>query len=211
VTDPYCYPNTRVLQNHAGIQDRAQLEAHERRSSARRISLLEAKPIPGRFDLAHLCEIHGFIFDEVYPFAGEVRTVDLHKGTSLFCKATHIETAAAEVFGALKKEGHLRRLEARPFVERAAHYLGEINALHPFREGNGRAQREFVRTLALQAGYALDWSRTDSQSIIDGSIQAFAGPDAGLLARELDKALVNRQPRPDLAASYARLTKGRGR
>jgi len=75
-----------------------------------------------------------------------------------FCLPQHIETYSAEVFDSLAKERFLRGLVRDRFVERLTHYLAEVNAIHPFREGNGRTQRAFFRQLSEEAGWPIDWS-----------------------------------------------------
>ena len=79
--------------------------------------------------------------------------------TRLFCERARIPSEAARVFGHLASENHLRGLDRLAFVKRAAYYLGEINALHSFREGNGRAQRELLREVSVEAGWPWEWSR----------------------------------------------------
>lgn len=98
----------------------------------------------------------------MYPWAGEIRTVSIARtANDVFCLPRHIETFAADVFGQLAAENGLRGLTRQRFVERLAHYYGEINALHPFREGNGRTQRAFLRQLASDAGWRLSWARLE--------------------------------------------------
>jgi cell filamentation protein len=73
-------------------------------------------------------------------------------------------------------------LAANKFAERAAYYLGELNAAHPFREGNGRTQREFIRELGLKAGHYIDWRRTTPEEMIDASRRSHVTGDASGLA-----------------------------
>ncbi len=91
-----------------------------------------------------------YLEQDVYEWAGELRDIDLSKGNSYFANHPHIASAAELIFQKLAKEGYLKGSDVTAFSERAAYYLGEINALHPFREGNGRAQREFIKSLGLQ-------------------------------------------------------------
>jgi cell filamentation protein len=95
-------------------------------------------PVPPSYDLSHLCAIHHRVFGDIYDWAGQLRTVAIAKG-SWFCLPQYIESSAAEVFRALHGENLLRGLPRNAFVERLTYYLGEVNAVHPFREGNGRA------------------------------------------------------------------------
>ena len=134
---------------------------------------LSQKPIVGRFDLDHLQAIHRHLFGDVYEWAGEIRDIDLSKGNSYFANHTHIVSAAIPIFEKLAKERYLKGLDAAAFSERAAYYLSEINALHPFREGNGRAQREFINHLARANGYIIDWTASTPERMLQASIESF--------------------------------------
>lgn len=187
-TDPYVDPRTGVLRNRLGITDQATLTAAEREITSRTVARLQVRRLPGAYDLPHLQAFHREIFGAIYPWAGEVRTVAIAKG-ELFCLPQHIATAGAELFRDLAREHHLRGLDRDPFLDRLTHYLGEINALHPFREGNGRAQRAFAGQLARQAGYVLRWDGLDpgqnvhaSQAIMRGD----PGPMRALLAPRVE-------------------------
>jgi cell filamentation protein len=126
--------------------------------------------------------IHRHLFGDVYEWAGQLRTIDISKGGHLFAHHAHIASAAAPIFNQLAEEKHLAGLDATAFSGRAAHYLGELNALHPFREGNGRAQREFVSHLAAAAGYYIAWEKIKQPDMLRASIQSFAGDTSKLAA-----------------------------
>lgn len=171
--DPiYCYPNSSVLINKLNVRDTEKLQAAERKLTSLRLHDLIEKPVKGNFDLKHLAEIHRYIFQDVYEWAGKVRTVDIAKG-NMFCKVQFIEAQAAELFTKLKAEHFLRHLEKEELVKKAAYYFSEINALHPFREGNGRAQREFIRELIYQAGYTIRFAGISEDEMIEASIKSF--------------------------------------
>jgi cell filamentation protein len=112
---------------------------------------LHESPVTPTYDLHHLREIHRRIFGDIYDWAGQIRTVAIAKGAT-FCLPQYIESSAAVIFDDLRDENYLRGLDRDAFTGRLAHYLGEVNALHPFREGNGRAQRAFFGQLTLDAG-----------------------------------------------------------
>ncbi len=156
--DPYLDEHSEVLRNRLGITDQAELDRVEATFSLVRAYELLEKPVAGNFDLAHLQAIHKRLFGDVYEWAGEIRTVDISKGQTRFANFQQIESYAPEITRPLQREQLLRGLNIDTFSERAGHYLGELNVLHPFREGNGRATREFVGQLARGAGYAVDWS-----------------------------------------------------
>lgn len=169
VADPYLDPSSGVLRNKLGITDDRTLQVAERDFARVRIAELAEKPVAGRFDLAHLKAIHGHIFGDVYPWAGEARTVDIAKGQTLFAPVRFMEGYAEKVFGKLAGENQLKDLSEERFVERAAYYYAEINSTHLFREGNGRAQRVFLEQLGREAGHVLDFSRIPSEQLVRAS------------------------------------------
>lgn len=162
ISDPYTYPGTRVLKNKPGIRDDGALRQFEYEQTALRIQELREKPITGNYDIEHFKAIHAHVFQDVYVWAGEIRTVNISKGGPHFASTSFIESEANKISASLASEGHLKALEKPNFVDRLAHYYAEWNALHPFREGNGRATREIIWQLARGAGYELDQTRIDN-------------------------------------------------
>ena len=177
MSDPYLSADGRTLRNLNGITDRAELQAYEFEMTYGRLVALNARRLEGVYDLAHLCAFHRYIFAGIYDWAGELRTVNIAKDSSMFASARHLESAANSVFAQLANEAHLGHLDRRRFVERLAFYLVEINALHPFREGNGRAQRAFLSQLASNAGWHLDWARVSSSENLNASIAGHNGDE----------------------------------
>jgi cell filamentation protein len=173
--DPYVDRESGILKNRLRITDQAKLEQAEAALVSTRSYELSQVPLEGRFDLAHLQGIHRYLFGDVYEWAGQLRTIDISKGGHLFAHHAHIESAAAAIFKQLVEEKHLAGLGSAAFSDRAAHYLGELNALHPFREGNGRAQREFVSHLAHAAGYYIAWENVKQPTMLEASIESFKG------------------------------------
>lgn len=182
--DPYADPVTGVLLNKLGLRTAGELEAAEREITHAALILLRESPVQPGYDLAHLCAIHRRIFGDIYEWAGQVRTVAIGKG-NLFCLPQYIETSAAEIFRALVAENFLRGMERRPFIDRLTYYLGEVNAVHPFREGNGRTQRAFFEQLARDAGFTLNWQHLDAARNIDASSAIMRG-DAEPMRKMLD-------------------------
>lgn len=117
-------------------------------------------PIPASNDLGELKRIHRHLFQDVFEWAGQQRTVDVRKdvpGAEFFLPWHFIDRAAATCFAELAADAFLRGLPRSQFVERLAYHYEQINYIHPFREGNGRTQRVFWNRLALEAGWQLDW------------------------------------------------------
>jgi cell filamentation protein len=176
--DTYCYPGTDVLRNKAEIINAEDLDAYEGElSTLRSIEILE-NPVAGQFDLAHLQRIHLALFQDVYDWAGMIRTVDISRGNSRFANVRFIESAANDIFSKLARENWLKGLDADALSKRLAHYLSEINALHPFREGNGRVQRIFISQLSQSSGYQLDYSDLEQEQIYRAMELAFNGDES---------------------------------
>ena len=174
--DPYVDPATGALRNKLGLGT-AELAAAEREITHAALIFLRESPVPPRYDMVHLCEIHRRIFGDIYDWAGQLRTVAIAKG-SWFCLPQYIESSAADIFRALHGDSLLRGLPRDAFTDRLTYYLGEVNAVHPFREGNGRAQRAFFEQLASDAGYVLDWQHLDADRNVAASAAIMGGDPA---------------------------------
>jgi cell filamentation protein len=183
--DPYADPVTGVLRNKLGLSAARELEDAEREITHAALVFLKEAPVQPTYDLGHLCAIHRRIFGDIYHWAGQLRTVAIAKG-SWFCLPQYIESSAAETFRALRGENLLRGLSRNVFTERLTHYLGEVNAIHPFREGNGRTQRAFFEQLAVEAGFILDWQHLDADRNVAASA-AIMGGDPTLMQKMLDE------------------------
>jgi cell filamentation protein len=182
-TENYCYPGTDILRNKQGITDEIILTNAEREITSLRLLMIRDMQTMGQFDLAHLCNIHRFIFSDIYDWAGELRRGEfLSKGNSLFCRGPYLEENAKNTFSKLLQENYLRNLEKEQCIEQLAFYMGEVNALHPFREGNGRTAREFFRQLSLNAGSILDFGSVDKEALLAADIKAFNGQYDSLAA-----------------------------
>jgi cell filamentation protein len=162
--DPYVYPGTNVLINLEDIRDQKSLDRFEAQTASANIAHLAINPIRGPFDISRLQETHRRIFGRVYPWAGEIRKdVGLMaKNRSGFVVAygpsQHVPGALASTFAALKAENCLVGLDAATFASRLAWYYSELDAIHPFRDGNSRTLRAFTSDLAEAAGHRLDWA-----------------------------------------------------
>lgn len=179
IQDPYCYPGTEVLINKLDIRDETELFKAEKVLSMLRLLELMQLPVTGSFDLRHLCAIHEFIFQDLYSWAGKIRTVDIGKG-NLFCHAEYIEKECVKLFSDLKDETPKLKYESsnpeftrNRFINRCSYYFSEINAIHPFREGNGRVQREFVRAWAIKCGFKLEFSKVSRTEMLTASRESF--------------------------------------
>lgn len=175
MSDPYVYPGTDILINKRNIRDADKLESFERVMSRRRArEPLDDFPITYEGYKA----IHKHLFQDVYPWAGQSRTVSLAKGGTFFGPPDYVDSEMKKRFDLLKKERNLKGLRKADFSKRAAEHIGEINAIHPFREGNGRTQRLFLKLLARQAGHKLDLQRITPEPWHQASVQGFRGNHA---------------------------------
>ncbi|TQJ94708.1 Fic/DOC family protein [Achromobacter sp. SLBN-14] len=198
--DPYVDPASGVLRNRLGIIDQAELDRVEATFAAVRSYELAITPVCGEFDLAHLQQIHRRLFGDVYEWAGQLRTVDISKGTTRFANHEQIASYAPQITRPLARDQRLQGLSLEAFSERAGHYLGELNVLHPFREGNGRSIREFIGQLARDAGYGIDWQGIRREEMTQASIAAYQG-DSSQMASLIRAGLrdIDREYAQDLA------------
>ncbi len=172
-----------------GITDYAELQRFEAPLVAKRGGDLEDFGVTGKFDVQHLPSIRTYLFQDIFRWAGEFRVVNLQKAKSSSGAAMHLHGALQETLAKLQAERHLVELSAAAFLEQSASYLGEINAIHPFRAGNRRTQREFIRQLALQAGHPLSWAGLTQQEMVQASILSHLQGDKSKLATILHRAL----------------------
>jgi len=167
----YCYANSNVLINKLGITDEDGLEVAEVELTQTRIEQFE--PDFDDISLSALRAIHRHLFQDVYRWAGELRTVDISKGGTRFANVTRIEPEANKLFRQLKEENYLVNSSRKSFVSRLAHYYSELNVIHPFRDGNGRAQRLLFEVISINAGYALRWEPLSRSEWLDANIDAY--------------------------------------
>lgn len=181
--DPYCYEQSSVLKNRLGIRDDKELSQAEADITGPRLDGLSSNPVKATYDFSHLKEIHRRIFQDVYGWAGQPRTVDMSKGGSMFARHGMLESFLSGVFKTLNVErfewGNPGKL---PVIEGLAAVLADVNAAHPFREGNGRTQRIFISQLAKAHGLKIDWSICSPGEMREASIDSFNSKNAALIS-----------------------------
>lgn len=173
----YCYLYTDILKNRLNIHDAGRLSEAEIRFVSIRLYQLQKHPVKGSFDFAHLCNIHHHIFQDVYDWAGKPRTVNIAKGNSLFCPFWNIYSYADNIFRSYHKDCMRTKGNTNEFIHILAEHYADLNALHPFREGNGRSQREYCRELCLQCGYLFDLTHTCRDEMLNASIDSLEKGD----------------------------------
>ena len=170
----YCYPNSNTLINKLDIKDDKLLQKYEAKITAAKLLALRQKGIIGNFDVEHLNAIHTYLFEDIYSFAGKYSNENIAKGVFRFAEWEYIEPELQRLFKEIKNENYLADLSKEELAERLAYYLSELNVLHPYREGNGRTTREFIRELALKNGYNLNLSKVTPQDFLKASIKSIA-------------------------------------
>lgn len=184
----YCYPGSDVLINKLNIKDNQLLSEAERKIVLTKSYELRKNSKIGDFDLNHFLEIHKFLFEDIYPFAGKFRNENIAKGYFSFAEWQYIEPEINRLFDKLKAENYLQGKSREELVKGLAYYLSELNVLHPFREGNGRTIREFIRELAFFNGYVLDLQNTTSEELLKASVDSIA--DTKELEETLNRCLI---------------------
>ncbi len=183
----HCYKNSEVLENKLNIRDSKKLLAMEAKITAAKLLSLRQKGITGDFDKSHFLKIHEYLFEDIYPFAGKIRNENISKGEFRFAQFEYIEPELEKLLNQLKKENYLKGLDKVALVKKLAYYLAELNVLHPFREGNGRTIREFIRQLALKNGYQFNLQKVKPQEMLQASIESVM--DTTKLEMILDRCL----------------------
>lgn len=200
-TDPYLYPGTDVLRNKMGVRDNAALRLAEYAITRVRTPNAPTFPMTAKGYLA----THRHLFQDLYDWAGKLRTVTLAKGGDAFAFPHALESSMEKRFADLAARSSLRGLSREAFATGAAHHISELNAIHPFREGNGngRAMRLHLQQLAAQAGFCLEQARLPAQGWIEASIVAFRNANEAPLAGLILAAVTStRQPdKGDLTAA----------
>jgi len=163
----------------------------EGRAALRRELVLARHRFRRTFDLDHLRLLHGWLFRDVYDWAGQIRTVPINKDGSEFAQPRFIESQMNRIASELREEQRLQSTAASALAGRLAYYFGELNALHPFREGNGRVQRLFLRHVLEPRDLMLAWESVTADEMVAVSIAVHCGderPAQALFERILEGA-----------------------
>lgn len=188
VTDPYLDPVTGVLRNLLGATTRDQLALFEGDLTTSRTIQVQANSLVAHTrDLDEVRALHRHLFQDLFTWAGEIRTIDMRRGEGqFFAPCAFIETNAFHLFADLRAENHLNGLNREEFVQQLSRFYDLLNHIHPFREGNGRTQRLFWSRVAADAGWALDWRPIHGDQLDKVSRAAREDGDLASLQRALD-------------------------
>ena len=170
-----CYPGTTVLVNKLDIRDEALLSEVEATLVSAKTAFWENNPLLSTFDFAHYQAINLFLFEDLFDWAGQIRTVNISKKGTRFCLFEDIEDQASRIFSRLSSRELFVNLDHREFLSEIVDFYCVTNHLHPFREGNGRTQRLFITQLIRNAGYDFDFADVDGDLLMTATIQSANG------------------------------------
>jgi len=162
----YTDPKIGVLRNRENIGDKQLLLVFESMKVSVRLEELQAKPIKIR-NSSTLLDMHKYLFQDIYLWAGKIRTVEISKSGNSFFPLSHFHNAFTFIDSLIVEYRKIDRKDNATLAHKLAEILDNINYLHPFREGNGRTQREFLRVLALEKGLLLNLNPPDSVDIYE--------------------------------------------
>lgn len=175
-TDPYSQDG--VLKNKFGEKDPKKLEILEKMSTIRGWIKLQNELIATpnlKLDAALIKKIHKNLFEDVYDWAGQYRTVNIVKGKTMFANALYVPAALEDLVTKLNRDITSKSITANNISEKLAYYYGELNMIHPFREGNGRTQKIFIEKVADKLGYSLQLEKVDSKKLLEVTIESVNG------------------------------------
>ena len=185
----YTDPNTGLLRNLLDINDPDVLLFVESGAVTKRLQELNENPIKIK-GIDSLFEIHRHLFQDIYVWAGKKRKVEISKDGKQFFPISHFDNAFRYINQLISEFQKIPNNNKSLIAEKLAEILDNINYLHPFREGNGRAQREFLRTLALEKGIQLNLNPPDNKSVYDQYMQGTINSDIEMLSRLIVEQLV---------------------
>lgn len=169
--DQYIDENTGILANKFHAKTQQDLDEIETTITS---SVLGSLMLPKTLTLSDtlIFDLHKELFGDIYEWAGNPREIDISKGNSYFAHAAFIPTAISNLMAELRQDYRLKSDNKEVFVTAIAHYYSEFNAIHPFREGNGRTIRAFISLLVQYYGWDMDWTNLDKDANITASIAA---------------------------------------
>lgn len=171
INSRYTYKGTNILVNKLDIKDNKKLERYEKKMVAFKLATINEVEFPNVFDEKRLKFIHNYLFCDVYDFAGMYRLENIIKDNFVFSQYEYIEENMKKIMSEINVD-ELKKLSFNKFIKKISYFMTELNVIHPFREGNGRAIREFIRELLNECGYYIDFSKIDYDEILKASKSA---------------------------------------
>lgn len=210
--DPYLDPKTGILRNKIGARTKEALDEAEGDLGFGRLMQLIDHPVKASGVLSELRVIHHHLFQDVYAWAGALRTVDIRKnteGAQFFLPVSMIEKASTFAEGELRDDHELRGMDRDLFIDRLAYHYDAFNYIHPFREGNGRTQRVFWNRVARDAGWQLDWRTVKGETNDDACRAASENQDFVPLRDMFDKIVSEVAPKAEHDAAWQKAERDR--
>ena len=170
-----CYEGTSCLINKLNIRDEEKLNFVESQITIHKTAELANAQDFGSFDFSHYKAIHKYLFNELYEWAGEIRTVNMSKKGTSFVDVSEIESVASACFKRLQDKNYFKNQDFDDFIEDIVDFYCTTNMLHPFREGNGRTQRIFISQLIQFNGFSIDFDKIDTDELMMATIQSANG------------------------------------
>lgn len=185
--DPYTYDGSAVLKNLLNIQNEQELDEAERDISL--ISAMDIEFSEPAYDLEYWCALHHGLFHDIYEWAGTLRTIDISKGNTHFCNIRFLESNANKLFNELESENYLCGISRAALVQRISYFYSELNVIHPFRDGNGRAQRLLFEHIVINCGYEISFEDVEIDEWIDANIQGYEKQDYSAMQAIFEKCI----------------------
>ncbi|QOL26175.1 putative adenosine monophosphate-protein transferase Fic [Thalassotalea sp. LPB0316] len=171
--DPYCYPQTEILINNFDIRSADILEDVEAELTTIRLEQFHDSDQVINFE--YFKAIHFHLFQDLYTWAGQIRTVDISKGDTRFCNVARIEKEGSKCFSILSHLDNLSDSNSDEFIAQLTDFFCEMNVVHPFREGNGRALRLLCEVIAKRSGFILSWNNISPKQWMEANIAGYHG------------------------------------
>lgn len=186
----YTDPKSGILRNLQGISDRDELIFVESSAVTKRLKELYEKPIKIK-GIESLFKIHKYIFQDLYDWAGKKRKVEISKDGKQFFPTTHFDNAFRYIDSLIAEYKGISKDNKKQLAHKLAEILDNINYLHPFREGNGRTQREFLRLLALEKELILILNPPDNKNVYERYMKGTIESDIATLSELIFEIIEN--------------------
>ena len=185
----YIDPVSGLLRNIPNLTQESELLFFESTTVSRRLLQLQLKPIKIT-NSDSLLEIHRYLFQDVYEWAGKVRSVNISKNGKPFFDGERFPMGFKYIDTLMDDFERISSKNTIEISQKLAEILDNLNFLHPFREGNGREQREFIRVLSLQKGFSLNLNPPDNKNVHDRYMQGTIESNVQLLADLIQELLI---------------------